>query len=173
MGRKILQMLRVNECEVNYNNMFIYNDDEKILFQTTRPYELNIDINSDIRNARKLMLNKQDCFEIRTSGGSYNMFRNGKDLYVHTSIIDVIKVEEKVSLKVHGETNYKNVYTLRLQDGTEIEVESDYYTRTEKTSDRRYREELASIISECLYSGKSVSHYEVERLLEKLDITIR
>lgn len=166
-------MLKVNGCEVNYNNMFIYNDDEKILFQTTRPYEMNIDISAPVRNARKLMLNKHDCFELKASSGSYNMFRNGKDLYVHTSIIDVIKVEEKVSLKVHGETNYKDVYTLRLQDGTEIEVESDYYTRTEKTEDRAYREQLASIISECLYSGKSISHYEVERLLERLEIKVK
>ena len=166
-------MLKVNGCETNYNQMFIYNDGGEVLFQTIRPYEMNIDISAPVRNARKLMFSKQDCFEIRTSGDNFYLFRNGKDLYVHTSIIDVVKVEEREYLKVHGETNYKNVYTLKLQDGTMVEVESDYYTRTEKTEDRAYREQLASIISECLYSGKSISHYEVERLLEKLEIKVK
>ena len=166
-------MLKVNGYEGNYNQVFIYNDDAHILFQTVRPNELNINITADIRGARKIMLNKHDCFEIKTSGDGYHLFRNGKDLYVHNSIVDVVAVTEKVSMKCHGETNYKDVYTLKLQDGTEVNVESDYYTRTEKTEERLYREQLADIISKCLYSGKYVSHYEVEKLLEKLDITIK
>ena len=165
-------MLKVNGYEGNYNQLLIYNDNEEILFQTTRPYELNISINADIRSARKLNLSKHDCFEIK-GDCSHRLFTNGKDLYIHASVIAVIGVEEKVALKCHGETNYKNVYTLDLQDGSTITVESDYYTRTEKTDDRLYREKLASIISECMYSGKDISHYEVEQLLKKVDITIK
>lgn len=168
-------MLKVNGYEGNYNQLFIYNDSGEILFKTERPYELNLDIKADVRNARKLVFNKKDCFEFKTSANNYYMFRNGKDLYIHNSIIDVITVEEKMAFKTHGETNYKDVYTLKLNylSGTEIKVESDYYTRTEKTEERLYREKLADIISECLYIGKDVSHYEVERMLEKLDIAIK
>lgn len=165
-------MLKVNGYEGNYNKLFIYNDDEVILFQTTRPYELPINITADIRSARKLSLNKSDCFEIKGDPG-YRLFTNGKDLYIHNSVIDVVRVTEKIDLKTHGETNYKNVYTLRLQDNTEIDVASDYYTRTEKTEDRLFREKLANIMSECMYTGKDVSHYEVEEMLKKLDITIK
>lgn len=166
-------MLKVNGYEGNYNQLFIYNDDCKILFQTERPYDLNLDLTINVRNARKLILSKQDCFEIKTSMRDSYLFRNGKDLYIHNSIIDVVKVEEKQSFNCHGETNYKDVYTLKLQDGTKIKVESDFYTRTEKTDERLYREKLAEIISECMYSGKDISHYEVERLLERLEITIK
>lgn len=164
-------MLKINGYEGNYDQLFIYNDDAHILFQTTRPYELNIDINVPIRNARKLILNKHDCFEI--TNRNFRSFTNGKDLYIHDSVIAVLGVEEKVALKCHGETNYKNVYTLELQDGSTIKVESDYYIRTEKDDDRLFREKLASIISECMYTGKDVSHYEVEEMLKKLDITIK
>lgn len=166
-------MLKVNGYEGNYNQMFIYNDDGHILFQTVRPYELQFEISTNIRSARKIMFNKHDCFEIKTSGENHHLFRNGKDLYVHNSVIDVIEVHEKEALKHNGETNYKNVYTLRLQDGTEVKVDSDYYTRTEKTDERLYREKLAEIISECLYGDRYVSHYEVAKMLEKLDITIK
>ena len=165
-------MLKINGYEGNYNKLFIYNDDSVILFITERPYDLPISITANIRSARKLMLNRSDCFEIKGDPG-HRLFTNGKDLYIHNSVIDVLSVTEKVALKVHGETNYKNVYTLRLQDGTTIDVESDYYTRSEKTEDRLFREKLANIMSECMYTGKNVSHYEVEEMLKKLDITIK
>lgn len=166
-------MLKVNGYEGNYNQLFIYDNDGKILFKTETPYDLNLSITAKVRNARKLSLEKHDCFEIKTSGDNGYLFRNGKDLYIHNSVIDVVNVEEKQALKCHGETNYKDVYILKLQDGTEIKVESDFYTRTEKTDERLYREKLADIISECLYTGKDISHYEVERMLEKLNITIK
>ena len=166
-------MLKVNGYERNYNNLFIYNDNCEILFQTERPYDLDIDFTTNIRNARKLILNKKDCFEIKANKNSDYLFRNGKDLYIHNSVIDVVNVEEKQVFEAHGETCYKDVYTLRLQDGTEVEVESDFFTRTEKTNDRLYREKLAEIISECMYGGNYISHYGVEKLLEKLDIIIK
>ena len=165
-------MLRINGLEINYNQLFIYDDNRKILFKTERPYEINLDLTINIRNARKLSLDKRDCFEIKTSNHDY-ILRNGKDLYIHNSVINVVGVEEKKCLEVSGETCYKDVYTLKLSDGTEIKVDSDFYTRTEKTDDRVYREKLVEIISECLYSGKHISHYEVENLLKKLDITIK
>ena len=166
----------INGYEGNYNNVFVYNDNGDILYKTERPYELKFDVDANVRNARKLAFNKGDCFEIKTSDTDRGyLFRNGKDLYIHNSIIDVINVEEKQAMKANGETNYKNVYTLKLNyaDGAEMKVDSDFFTRTEKTAERLHREELAKIISECLYSDKYVSHDEVERLLEKLDITIK
>ena len=165
--------MTVNRYAGNYNHVYIYNDDGVILFQTARPDKLNFDLTINIRHARKLILNKQDCFEIKTSDDIFPMFRNGKDLYIHNSIVDVVKVEEVVALQVSGATSYHDVYTLRLQDGTQRMIESDYYTRTEKTDERLYREKLAGIISECLFSGKHVSHYEVEEMLKRLEITIK
>lgn len=168
--------MTINGYAGNYNQLMIYNDNEEILFTTERPNELLIDITVPVRSARKLLMNKRDCFEIRSDGNNTYLFgRNGKDLYVHTSVIDVVNVEEKVSLKCYGETCYKDVYTLRLNylDGSEIKVESDYYTRTEKTEDRQYRERLAEIITECLFDRHHVSHYEVERMLSVLDIRIK
>ena len=166
-------MLKVNGYVGNYNHVYIYNDDGVILFQTANPDNLNFNLTINIRNARKLILNKQDCFDIKTSDDGFSMFRNGKDLYIHNSIVDVVKVEEVVALEAYGETKYHDVYTLRLQDGTQGMVESGYYTRTEKTDERLYREKLAGIISECLWFGKHVSHYEVEEMLKRLEITIK
>lgn len=165
-------MLKVNGYDEDYNQLFIYNDDGVILFKTERPYGLNLDLTIKVRNARKLCLCKHDCFEVKSSNTN-TILRNGKDLYIHNSVIDVVGVEEVKCFEAYGETCYKDVYTLRLMDGSEIKVESDFYTRVEKTEDRLYRERLAQVISDCLYSGKHVSHYEVERLLEKLDITIK
>lgn len=56
---------------------------------------------------------------------------------------------------------------------TELVIDSDYYTRTEKDDDRLEREKIADILSSCLYSGKTVSHYEVSEILKKLDVTIK
>lgn len=55
---------------------------------------------------------------------------------------------------------------------TEFIVKSDYYTRTEKDAARVEREKIADIINSCLHN-KSISHYDVERMLEKLNISIK
>ena len=54
----------------------------------------------------------------------------------------------------------------------ELTLESDCYTRIEKDENRNEREEIANILEDCLFSG-SVSHFEVARMLEKLNITIK
>ena len=51
-------------------------------------------------------------------------------------------------------------------------VKSDYYTRTEKDAERLERERIADIINTCLYN-KTVSHYDIAKMLEKLNITIK
>lgn len=56
---------------------------------------------------------------------------------------------------------------------TEITVQGDYITRSEKSTDRIEREKLAEIINSCLYSGKTITHYEVKELLDKLDIKVK
>lgn len=56
---------------------------------------------------------------------------------------------------------------------TELVVDSDYYTRTEKDDARLEREKIADILTECCYTGTHISHYEVARILEKLNITIK
>ena len=75
--------------------------------------------------------------------------------------------------------NYKTKETcvykrwLTYEKITEIELKSDYYTRTEKDEARLYREQIAEIMTELGYNGKSISHYEVARFMEKLNITIK
>ena len=62
-----MSTLTINGVTTNYNNLFIY-DGDKILFETCRPYNLNLEIkNLTIRNARKLNFDKCDCFEIKTT----------------------------------------------------------------------------------------------------------
>ena len=51
-------------------------------------------------------------------------------------------------------------------------VKSDYYTRTEKDPARVEREKIAEVINTCLHN-KSISHYDVENLLKKLNISIK
>lgn len=76
-------------------------------------------------------------------------------------------------------TNYKtkeeyiSKHWLTYDEVTDLVIDSDYYTRTEKDDSRIEREKIADILSECLYSGKTVSHYEVAKILEKLNITIK
>lgn len=228
-------MLKINGYEANYNNLYIY-EGENILFTTSRTHELTLELDGlNIRNARKINFAKGDIFEVKTSDTS-KLFRNGKDLYIPSSIISVESVTEKKHFEHDGETNFKNVYVMKLhcnahtwnthiekvtdlpsnmpltdydKNGkfgsgyskncniyelhthpktgenwisknwmtydviTEITLESDYYTRTEKTAERLQREEIVKIISSCLYSGKTVSHFEVERLMEKLNISIK
>ena len=227
-------MLKINGYEVNYEHLFIY-DGENILYKTERPYELNLEIEGlTVRNARKINFSKNDVFEVKAEKSEY-MFRNGKDLYIPVSVISIESVTEKQHNKFNGETNYKNVYTMKLHckafkwnqhiekvyipDGmtleeydsngkfgsgfsrtcnmydvvenyktnesnvikryltydavTEMTIDSDFYTRTEKTEDRLEREKIAEIISSCLYGDKTVSHYEVEALMKKLNITIK
>lgn len=168
-------MLTIKEYVANYRQVYIYNDDGEILFQTERPYELQFDLNiDDIRCARKLIFAKQDCFEINSSM-DYRWGDNGKDLYIHNSFVDVINTKEKLKFDSNGEKDYKDVYTLKLNcnNGEEIEVESDFYTRTELSPERQMQEKIAAIMTDCLYENKNVSNYEVEKMMEYLDITIK
>ena len=51
-------------------------------------------------------------------------------------------------------------------------VKSDYYTRTEKDEARTEREKIAEIINSCLYN-KTFSHYDIEAIQKKLNISIK
>lgn len=107
-------MLKINGYEANYNNLYIY-DGETILFETCRPYEMNLEIEGlKIRTARKLNFTKNDIFEIKSTKETYSISVNGKDLYIPASVISVESVTEKQFMKTNGETNYKNEYVLKL-----------------------------------------------------------
>lgn len=56
---------------------------------------------------------------------------------------------------------------------SEILVEASYYTRKEADPERANREKIAAAMSEVLYGNKTVSHYEVEKLLEVFNITFK
>lgn len=51
-------------------------------------------------------------------------------------------------------------------------VKSDYYTRTEKDEARQEREKIAEIINSCLYN-KMLSHYDIEAIQKKLNISVK
>ena len=76
-------------------------------------------------------------------------------------------------------TNYKTGETyvmkrwLTYDTVNELVIDCDYYTRTEKSPERLEREKIANILTSCVYSGKTISHYEVEKMLEKVNITIK
>ena len=90
----------------------------------------------------------------------------GSEFSKTCNVYDVVK---------NHKTNESNVIKryLTYDEVTEMVIESDFYTRTEKTEERLEREKIAKIISSCLYGNKTVSHYEVEELMEKLNITIK
>lgn len=49
----------------------------------------------------------------------------------------------------------------------------DYISRIERDDARKDREKIAEIISSCLYGNNTVSHYEVARMLQHLNITVK
>lgn len=53
---------------------------------------------------------------------------------------------------------------------TEFTRDSDYYTRTEKTPDRKNREHIANRFTEILGRNNYISHYDIEKLLEHFEI---
>lgn len=226
---------KINDYVANYNNLFIYDENGNILFNTCRPYDIDLEIKDlEIRSARKLNFSKMDVFEIKAEKNEWN--RNGKDLYIPCTIISVESVTEKLESNHDGQKNYQNIYSLKLHcdayrwerhiekvtdlpnnmplkdydpngifsDGyskerntysigknyktketciykrwltydkiIEIELKSDFYTRTEKDEARLYREQIAEIMTELGYNNKPISHYEVARFMEKLNITIK
>lgn len=60
---------------------------------------------------------------------------------------------------------------LTYEEVTEIVIESDYYTRTEKTEERLELEKIADIMSECTH--RHISHYDVKSMMGKLTINIK
>lgn len=54
---------------------------------------------------------------------------------------------------------------------TENYYTGDYISRIKKDADREQRDRIAEIMTECTHG--SISHYDVEKMLEKLNITIR
>lgn len=228
--------MKINGIDTNYDAMYIYNPENGVIFKTVRPYDWEIELEGlAIRNARKINFAKGDCFTVATDEKDRFYGRNGKDLYIPDSILEVVSITEKQAATISGETNYKNVYELRVHcaahqwiehreiienfpektpiteydprgvwgEGyrrntntyhifthwktnetkvvkqwltwdtiTSATLESDYYTRSEKTADRIEREKIAAAINDAL-NGKRISHYDVEKLLEVVDIKVK
>ena len=56
---------------------------------------------------------------------------------------------------------------------TEILIESSRYTRIEKDAERVEREKIADIMNEKKIFYKDVSHYEIEKLLQYFNVTLK
>ena len=90
-------MLKINGYATNYNQVIIYNEKGEYLYKTENPNNvyngLHLDINTKVRNARKLSFDKNDCFEIATSANNRYLCRSGKDLYIKMPVGVVVPLE--------------------------------------------------------------------------------
>lgn len=84
---------------------------------------------------------------------------------------------QKKILESRGiDTNYNLIHwTISQYEAKNYiaKYDSQRYTRIEKDSSREQREKLAQLINECLESNSHLSHYDVARLQEKFNITIK
>lgn len=90
------------------------------------------------------------------------------------AIISTFDTSESIFIKKAGKPAEKGILKHYLEDVQykELIVKSDYYTKTEKDAARIEREKLAEIMTACLHNT-SFSHYDIERLLQKLNISIK
>ena len=101
-------------------------------------------------------------------------FGSGYGLDKEHAVVGVFDTSESILNKRTNKPAEKGILR-RYFEGVQYNdfiVKSDHYTRTEKDTARKEREQLASIINGCLYN-KTVSHYDVEKLLQKLNISIK
>jgi hypothetical protein len=90
------------------------------------------------------------------------------------AVISTFDTTDNAFFKRSGQAAEKGIIKHYLQDViyNDFIVKSDYYTRTEKDEARREREKIADIINTCLYN-KTVSHFDVENIMKKLNISIK
>ena len=90
------------------------------------------------------------------------------------AVISTFDTSDNVYYKRSGKPAEKGIIKYYFQDViyNDFIVKSDYYTRTEKYEARREREKIADIINTCLYN-KTVSHFDVEKIMERLNITVK
>ena len=90
------------------------------------------------------------------------------------AVISTFDTSESIFIKRADKPAEKGILKHYLENVSysEFIVKSDYYTKTEKDAARVEREKLAEIMTGCL-RGTSISHYDVENLLKKLNISIK
>lgn len=102
-----------------------------------------------------------------------------KHLGDHDNSYDVVDLKEsqKKLMAARGiDTNYNLVHWTVSQYEAKnyvAEYDSQKYTRIEKDEGREQREKLAQLINECLGSSSHLSHYDIARLQEKFNITVK
>jgi hypothetical protein len=90
------------------------------------------------------------------------------------AVISTFDTSESAYHQKKGIPAEKGILKHYFEDVTynEFIVKSDYYTRTEKDEARTEREKIAEIINSCLYN-KTLSHYDIGKIMEKLNITVK
>jgi hypothetical protein len=90
------------------------------------------------------------------------------------AVITTFDTSESAYHKRKGTPAEKGILKHYFEDViyNEFIVKSDYYTRAEKDEARTEREKIAEIINSCLYN-KTLSHYDIEKIMEKLNITVK
>lgn len=90
------------------------------------------------------------------------------------AVISTFDTSDNTYYKRSGKPAEKGIIKRYLKDNiyNDFIVKSDYYTRTEKDEARREREKIAEIINTCLYN-KTVSHFDIENIMKKLNISIK
>lgn len=91
-------------------------------------------------------------------------------------VVELNELQKKRFEKRGIDTNYNLIHWTISEYETKNYIatyESKTYTRIEKDDSREQREKLAQLINECLGSNSHLSHYDIARLQEKFNITVK
>lgn len=90
------------------------------------------------------------------------------------AIISTFDTSESIYIKQANKTPEKGILKHYFENVlyNDFIVKSDYYTKTEKDPERITRENIAEIINTCLHN-KTISHYDVANIMQKLNISIK
>lgn len=147
-----------------------------------------VDFPFEIRNARKVNLDKKDAFIAQYEDNTYHAYDKKKALYIHADLagLEFVKVEDKgismlshhtcdiykVSLSgEHAEYRYndkKGVCERVCRDVADFEQKFDCNHRLETTEEGGKCEELSKRIKELTHIN--LSKYDIESLLKHFDI---
>ena len=92
----------------------------------------------------------------------------------HDNSYSVPSKESRRFHQMKGDKDYNLIHWYyTMEPLTENYYSSDFYTRTEYSEERKELKRIAAIMTECMYGNDRVYDSNVERMLEKLNITIK
>lgn len=127
---------------------------------------------SNIQTVREPKIERIICDNYTLQDGETFGSHYGRDK--EHAVISTFDTSDSRFIKQAKEPTEKGILKRYFEDVlyNSFIVKSDYYTRQEKDPARVEREKIAEVINTCLHN-KSLSHYDVENLLKKLNISIK